>query len=87
MSVFEAVMLACFGASWPFSIAKSLRTRQVTGKSPAFLIIISVGYISGIVHKVVYAMDWVVILYGLNLAMVLFDLYLYRKFRANNNLG
>ena len=33
MSIFEVMMLVCFGVSWPISIAKSLRTRFVRGKS------------------------------------------------------
>ena len=31
--VFETIMLLCFGASWPFNIAKSLRSRTAKGKS------------------------------------------------------
>jgi hypothetical protein len=33
MSVFEIAMLVCFGAAWPVSIYKSLKTRAVAGKS------------------------------------------------------
>ena len=33
MSIFEAVMIFCFGVSWPFSIYKSYRTKSVKGKS------------------------------------------------------
>lgn len=29
MSIFEAAMVLCFGASWPVSIHKALRTRVV----------------------------------------------------------
>jgi hypothetical protein len=77
MSVFEAGMLICFGVSWPVSIIKALRTKEVVGKSPLFMAIISLGYLSGIVHKVLYALDWIVLLYVLNLSMVLTDLILY----------
>ena len=31
--VFEVIMLVCFGLSWPFNIAKSLRSRTAKGKS------------------------------------------------------
>ena len=34
--VLEAGMLVCFGISWPFNIAKSLRSRTAKGKSVAF---------------------------------------------------
>jgi len=50
-------MLLCFGASWPISITKSLRTRVVAGKSPAFMAVIGSGYLSGIVHKLIYSLD------------------------------
>ena len=31
---FEAVMLLCFGMSWPMAIIKTLRARSVQGVSP-----------------------------------------------------
>ena len=81
MSVFEIGMLACFGFSWPFSIAKSLRTKKVEGKSPAFMVIVMVGYLCGIAHKLVYSFDWIVWLYVLDLALVLADFVLYMLYR------
>jgi len=84
MSIFEAAMLICFGISWPVSIIKSLRTKIVVGKSPLFMAIVCVGYLSGIIHKAVYSPDWIVGLYCLNMALVAVDLALYVKFsRAN----
>jgi len=83
MSVFEALMLLCFGISWPISIAKSLRTKVVTGKSPIFMIVICIGYLSGIIHKVVYSLDWIIVLYTINFLLVAFDLRLYYKYRHN----
>lgn len=80
MSIFEAVMLLCFGLSWPISIAKSLRTKVVAGKSPLFMAILCLGYISGIVHKVLHAFDWITTLYALNLVMVFIDLCLYYRY-------
>jgi hypothetical protein len=80
MSIFEIMMLVCFGVSWPISIAKSLRTRQVAGKSPLFLLIVIAGYASGILHKVIYSPDWVIALYIVNLALVAVDLALYFRF-------
>lgn len=79
-SVFEAIMLACFGISWPISIAKALRTRVVAGKSPLFMIILCAGYTSGILHKVLHNPDWVTGLYALNLCLVATDLTLYYRF-------
>jgi hypothetical protein len=80
MSFFEAAMLICFGASWPLSIAKALRTRQVAGKSRAFLLVVFAGYLCGITHKLLYSLDWVVSLYILNALMVLIDFTLYVRF-------
>lgn len=80
MSVFEILMLVCFGVSWPLSIAKALRTRQVSGKSPAFMVVVCLGYLSGIMHKIYFDLDWVVSLYALNFLMVAVDLSLYLRF-------
>jgi hypothetical protein len=80
MSVFEAGMLICFGVSWPVSIAKAVRTKEVVGKSPLFMAIIGLGYLSGIVHKVLHATDWVIFLYVLNFSLVMTDLFLYYRY-------
>ncbi len=80
MSPFEVAMLICFGLGWPCSILKTLRTQQVLGKSPLFLAIVALGYLSGVVHKLVFALDWAIVFYVLNLAMVLADLALYFRY-------
>jgi hypothetical protein len=81
MSPFEAGMLVCFGVSWPISIAKALRTKTVAGKSPMFMAIVSAGYVSGIVHKLLYAFDWVIALYAANFVFIVTDLLLYFRYR------
>ena len=81
MSVFEIVMLVCFGAAWPFSIYKSLRTREVGSKSLLFLFVIFCGYVGGILHKVFFHYDRVIYLYILNATMVLIDIALYLRNR------
>jgi hypothetical protein len=80
VSLFEAVMVVCFGISWPISIAKTLRTKVVAGKSPMFMAIVCIGYLSGVVHKLLFSRDWITILYLTNLVMVAIDLALYRKY-------
>jgi len=77
MSIFEVVMLICFGAAWPFSIYKSYTSRENTGKSIMFLFIVFVGYMAGMIHKLFYNFDLVIYLYGLNSCMVLMDIILY----------
>lgn len=81
MSVFEIIMLVCFGAAWPFSIYKSYTAKSTQGKSALFLMIILIGYAAGILHKIFYNFDNVVYLYGLNMIMVALDLVLYLKNR------
>ncbi|MGE5558035.1 MAG: hypothetical protein ACM3WV_05410 [Bacillota bacterium] len=85
MSLFEAIMLVCFGAAWPFSIYKSYKSGSTGGKSLLFLYIVLIGYLSGICHKLLYACDAVVYLYILNGLMVLADIMLFyrnRRFSA-----
>ncbi len=79
MSIFEIVMLICFGAAWPFSIRKSLVTGQNTGKSLRFLIIVFAGYIAGIIHKLVYSRDIVTLFYVINASMVLLDIFVFLR--------
>jgi hypothetical protein len=87
MSVFEILMLLCFGASWPISIAKSLCTRVVAGKSPLFMAVVIAGYLSGILHKILYSFDWVIALYALNLILVAIDMGLYFRFAKKGQQG
>ncbi len=85
MSIFEVIMLLCFGAAWPFSIARSLKSKTTNGKSLFFLVILMVGYVSGIINKVVYNYDFVLYLYILNLAMVAFDTMLWVRNKSFEN--
>jgi len=73
-------MLICFGASWPISIAKSIRTKIVSGKSPLFMGVLCIGYLSGIIHKTLHSFDWVTYLYAFNMVLVTIDLVLYFKY-------
>ncbi len=77
MSIFEIGMLVCFGAAWPFSIYKSFTSRQTAGKSLWFLIVVFIGYVSGVLHKLLYSFDPVIYLYALNGTMVAIDILLY----------
>lgn len=82
MEVFEAIMVLCFGISWPLSIAKSYRARTAKGKSLLFLLFIFTGYVAGIAWKMIYLAEtgeikWPTYLYFLNLAMVGTDIVMY----------
>lgn len=81
MSFFEAGMLVCFGMAWPTSIIKSWRARTAKGKSVFFLFIVLIGYACGIVHKILYNMDIVILFYILNLLMVAADICIYYRNR------
>ncbi len=74
----EMIMLICFGLSWPISVYKSLTSHSTQGKSLVFMIAIIIGYISGIAGKIVGGqINYVLILYCLNLTVVSFDLMLF----------
>jgi hypothetical protein len=79
VSIFELLMLLCFGAAWPVSIYKSLVTKSIEGKSVLFLYIILLGYIAGVTHKILYSYDFIIYLYILNGVMVLTDILLYYR--------
>jgi len=81
MSIFEIIMLVCFGAAWPFSIYRSYRSHTTGGKSVFFLIVILVGYLSGIANKLFYHFDNVIYLYILNFVMVSVDTILWFRNR------
>lgn len=83
-SIFEVAMLMSFAISWPFSIIKSLKTKFVLGKSPSFMIIVLVGYIFGIIHKVTYSNDIVIYCYIFNFLLISFDIFLYYYYAPKN---
>ena len=87
MSIFEIIMLVCFGSAWPFSIYRSYVSKSNKGKSIVFLGIVLTGYVSGVIHKLIYSPDFVVYLYALNGLLVLADIAVYlrnRKYIANS---
>ena len=74
----ETIMIICFGLSWPNNVLKSLRSRTAKGKSLAFLLLIEVGYIFGIIGKfITHSFNLATIFYFINFAMVLVDICLY----------
>lgn len=74
-------MLLCFGAAWPVSIYKSYVSRTTAGKSVIFLYIVLLGYLAGIIHKLLYKPDVVTSLYIVNGFMVLIDIIIYYRNR------
>jgi len=77
---FEAMMMICFGVSWPVAIAKTLRTRNVAGMSLFFLVVVELGYLAGILSKLSARRDWVIALYFMNLLFVGTEITLYLRY-------
>ena len=74
---FEVMMLVCFGLSWPFNIAKSLRSLTAKGKSMLFESLVILGYLCGLAGKFIGGnVTYVVAVYLLDIAMVTADLIL-----------
>ena len=49
--ILEIAMIICFGLSWPVNVYKSYKARTTKGKSILFLCFIFIGYIAGILSK------------------------------------
>ena len=78
--ILEAAMVICFGLSWPISIRKAYLARTNRGKSLAFLILITTGYVCGIAAKLLSGnITYVFFFYVLNLCMLLTELGLYAR--------
>ena len=78
----EIVMLICFGASWPISVAKSWKARTAKGKSVVFEFIVIFGYLVGLLGKLItYSRTggWAysIWFYFADIAMVTIDIVLY----------
>lgn len=80
--ILEMCMLIAFGCAWPASIVKSWRSRTTVGKSPAFLAILLVGYVCGIVSKIAgHEVNYIVIFYAIDFLMVGTDFLIYFRNR------
>lgn len=78
--IFETIMLVCFGSSWPFAIAKTIRSKTVEGKSIVFIMLIFTGYFSGVISKLIGDFDHVIWLYIVNGSMVFTEVVLYFRY-------
>lgn len=78
--LFEAVMVICFGLSWPLSVWKSYKSRTAKGKSLVFAIFILIGYICGIAGKLIAGnITYVLVFYFINIVMVSIDICLHLR--------
>lgn len=78
-SIFEIIMLICFGLSWPMNLTKAYKASTAKGTSLWFILLIITGYIAGIIAKVMApTIDWLVLaFYILNLVIVSMNLVVY----------
>ncbi|MBQ7076509.1 MAG: hypothetical protein IJM91_00015 [Lachnospiraceae bacterium] len=84
--VFETVMLVCFGLSWPLNVIKAFKARTAKGTSLPFLLLIITGYLGGIAAKVISGqINYVLIVYLINLGIVLLNLAVYVRNVALDN--
>lgn len=77
-SVFETIMLICFGLSWPLNLIKAYKAKTARGTSLPFILLIITGYIAGISAKLITGqVNYVLIAYLLNLAIVSLNVVVY----------
>ena len=77
-SIFESVMLICFGLSWPLNVIKAYKAKTAKGTSLPFILLIIIGYVAGITAKVITGqINYVLIVYLLNLLIVSLNIVVY----------
>ncbi len=89
-SVFETIMLVCFGFSWPVSVYRSYTSRSTRGKSLLFLCLIEFGYICGLIGKILFSPSYVIAVYIINALFVAADIALYfrnKRYEKNGLAG
>ncbi|MDO4536841.1 MAG: hypothetical protein Q4B54_01675 [Coriobacteriales bacterium] len=80
--ILEAVMLVCFGLSWPINAVKAWNARTAKATSPLFLALITFGYFAGIAAKFMRGnVNWVLGVYVLNLVMLFINIGVYLRNR------
>lgn len=76
--LFEALMLICFGFSWPLNVRKAYKARSAKGMSLSFIILIITGYVAGITAKIMNGQfNYVLAVYFLNLGIVMVNMLVY----------
>ena len=74
----EAMMLICFGLSWPISLIKNIKSHSAKNMSFRFTVLIILGYLAGISAKLMSGtMNYVLIIYIINLVVVCMNLVVY----------
>ena len=80
VGIFEAAMLVCFAVSWPFNLMKAYKARTNVGTSILFMSIVLLGYICGIINKLVNDdINYVLAFYILDLCLVTVGILIYLR--------
>ena len=73
---------------------KSLKSRSTKGKSLMFMLLVELGYVFGIIHKVLNNFNWVTWVYCVLFLLVGVDVFLYwrnrryeQRFQRSNNFS
>lgn len=86
--ILETIMLVCFGFSWPLNLIKAYKAKTAKSTSLPFILLIIMGYIAGICAKLVHGnLNYVLIAYLLNLAIVSLNLVIYFRNVALDRKG
>ena len=76
--ILETIMLVCFGLSWPISVVKNIKAKTAKNMSFRFTALIILGYIAGIMAKVLNGtFNYVLVVYFINLAAVSVNMVVY----------
>jgi hypothetical protein len=74
----EAIMLICFGLSWPMALVKNIKAKSAEGMSLSFLLLIITGYVAGTAAKIIAGnITYVLIVYVVNLVIVTMNLIVF----------
>jgi len=60
----EAMMLICFGLSWPISVYKNIKSHSAKNMSFRFNLLIIIGYLAGILANKLEGMEGVTLLHA-----------------------
>lgn len=81
--IFEVIMLLCFAAAWPANIYKAYHARTAVGTSLPFMLIIEVGYVCGMLNKLVNDdINYVMAFYIFDFCLVLVGIIVYFRNRT-----
>lgn len=80
--ILETVMLICFGISWPMSVYKNVKARTAKSMSLGFILMITGGYVCGIISKFcAHKINYVLAVYIINLCIVSINIPVYFRNR------